>query len=73
MIPSHHPLAGERLISRRELRRFISLSDMGLWRWIRAGKFPQPVYIGTRRYWTETSIARWLRERSGAASRIECP
>jgi predicted DNA-binding transcriptional regulator AlpA len=67
MTTLHHPLAGERLISRTELRRFVPISDMGLWRWIRAGKFPMPVYVGPRRFWTETSITRWLAERSTCA------
>ena len=63
-----NPLAGERLISRTELRRFLPISDMGLWRWIRAGKFPKPVYVGTRRYWKETAITRWLAERSASGN-----
>jgi predicted DNA-binding transcriptional regulator AlpA len=59
---SHYPgpLTGERLISRAELRQFIDISDMSLWRWLRAGKFPPPVYIGARRFWKATAIAHWL-------------
>ena len=53
-------LAGERLISRAELRHFVTASDMALWRWLKAGKFPPPVYIGARRFWRSTDIARWL-------------
>jgi predicted DNA-binding transcriptional regulator AlpA len=67
MSTSPDPLAGERLISRTELRRFVPISDMGLWRWLRAGKFPRPVYIGARRYWTASSITRWLADRSAEA------
>ena len=62
MVP-YSPLAGERLISRAELRHFVNASDMALWRWVRAGKFPNPVYIGARRYWLATSIEQWLAER----------
>lgn len=60
MTTPQHPLAGERLISRAELRLFVSASDMALWRWLKAGKFPPPVYIGARRFWKSTDIARWL-------------
>lgn len=58
------PLAGERLISRAELRHFVNASDMALWRWLRAGKFPSPVYIGSRRYWRQSSIEKWLEQRT---------
>jgi predicted DNA-binding transcriptional regulator AlpA len=64
--PTNHypdPLAGERLISRAELRQFIDISDMCLWRWLRAGKFPPPVYIGARRFWKATAIAQWLKSK----------
>ena len=57
---SKTPLTGERLISRAEVRQFVSASDMGLWRWLQAKKFPPPLYIGARRYWKASDIARWL-------------
>ena len=57
---------GEQLISRAELRNFVNVSDMCLWRWLRAGKFPAPVYIGTRRFWRSTDLARWLQSKQGA-------
>lgn len=58
--PGSNPLAGDRLISRRELNHFIHISDMSLWRWLRAKKFPPPIYIGNRRYWKASDLARWL-------------
>lgn len=41
------------------------ISDMTLWRWIRdpALNFPQPVYIGRRRFWRESDVADWLASR----------
>ena len=59
---SHPPdyLSGERLISRAELRQFVNASDMALWRGLQARKCPAPVYIGARRYWRASDIARWL-------------
>ena len=36
------------------------ISDMTLWRWINERDFPQPVYIGNRRYWKESDVLAWL-------------
>ena len=30
-----------------------------IWRWIKAGKFPQPQYINGQRSWREDAIAEW--------------
>lgn len=37
------------------------VSDMMIWRWTSEGKadFPQPIYIGRRRFWREAAIAAW--------------
>lgn len=58
---------GERLISRAELRHFVTASDMALWRWLQAKKFPPPIYIGTRRYWRQSEVEKWLEQRSAAS------
>lgn len=41
------------------------VSDMMIWRWTYEGKadFPQPIYIGRRRFWREAAIAAWLATR----------
>ena len=38
------------------------ISDMSLWRWLNdpALNFPQPIYIGRRRYWKEAEVIAWL-------------
>ena len=47
------------------------VSDMWIWRKLNDPQsgFPQPVYIGRRRYWREADIVAWLdaREMRGAA------
>jgi predicted DNA-binding transcriptional regulator AlpA len=58
------PLFGTRLISRAGLRSFIEVSDMGLWRWIKRGRFPQPVYINGRRFWRADELEAWLAART---------
>lgn len=50
----------ERLIPRSHLRLLIPASDMTLWRWLRDKRFPQPIYIGTRRYWKQSAIDKWI-------------
>jgi predicted DNA-binding transcriptional regulator AlpA len=62
-----NPLAGERLISRRELRHFVNVGEMTLWRWLQGGKFVRPVYIGSRRYWRQSEIEKWLEQLSAAS------
>lgn len=38
------------------------VSDMTLWRWLNdpSLNFPQPIYIGRRRYWREADVIAWL-------------
>ena len=67
------PLAGKRLISRAELREFVSVSDMALWRWIKFGKIPPPIYIGRRRYWRQSDLESWLNSKSGTSSSLKSP
>lgn len=63
---STEALGGERLISRAELRSFVSVSDMSLHRWLQAKKFVRPIYIGSRRYWKVSEIEAWLKTQSEA-------
>lgn len=30
------------------------------WRWIKAGKFPEPHQLGNRNVWRESEISAWL-------------
>ena len=32
------------------------ISDMTLWRWLQAGKLPQPKYINGKRVWLQSEI-----------------
>jgi predicted DNA-binding transcriptional regulator AlpA len=47
----------DRLISRRELRQLIPVSDMTTWRWVRAGILPPPIRIGGRNFWIARQVA----------------
>lgn len=56
-------MTSPKLITARQLRDLLgSVSDMTVWRWLNdpAKAFPQPVYIGKRRYWREAEIHAWI-------------
>ena len=46
----------DRLISRRELRERVPVSDMTIWRWQQAGIFPGPIRIGGRNFWRASEV-----------------
>jgi prophage regulatory protein len=56
---SNPPVGTGRLLNRRQLRDRIPVSDMTVWRWEAAGRFPRHVTINGRNYWRETEILRW--------------
>ena len=48
------------LVNRRLLRQLIPASDMTIWRWERAAKFPARITINGRNYWRKDEIDAWL-------------
>lgn len=52
--------ADERLISRRMLRKLIPVSDMTIWRWERAGRFPRHLVVYGRNYWLHSEVMGWM-------------
>lgn len=59
-----------------------NISDMTLWRWLndQSLNFPQPIYIGRRRYWREADVLGWLDSldqnasaRAGGAENMSVP
>ena len=52
--------ATEWLRSRDLLRRY-GVSDVTLWRWVKAGKFPAPTRLGSTRslFWARGAIETW--------------
>jgi len=63
--------AGRGLLTEGDVCARLGISRVSLWRWIRAGRFPAPIYPGpaTKR-WTEAMyddyIARLMSERDTA-------
>ncbi len=64
---SAHPSDDFALIKAQTLRHKLGVSDMTLWRWLQAGTFPKPTYIGRRRFWRASVVAGWLSEREMAS------
>lgn len=50
----------ERLLTRRLLRKLVPVSDMTIWRWEQAGKFPRHLTIYGRNYWLHSEVAEWM-------------
>ncbi|MEJ1412946.1 MAG: hypothetical protein RPU90_05115 [Candidatus Sedimenticola sp. (ex Thyasira tokunagai)] len=50
-----------------ELEGEVCASRQSIKRWYEAGKFPEPHFIGQRRYWFRTEIEEWLEEQANAA------
>lgn len=60
----------DRLISRKELRLMIPVSDQTIWRWERDGLFPRRVRLGkgpkSRVTWRLSSVLAWMSEQEAA-------
>lgn len=51
----------ESLLPIQHIRMLLQVSDPTVWRWVRDGKFPQPVKrINRIRYWRAGDVKRWL-------------
>lgn len=61
------PSNPHRRIPASEVRQLCgNVSDMTLHRWLNRPEldFPQPTYIGRRRYWREAAVIAWLDARA---------
>ncbi len=54
------PERPDRLLTRRDLRQRIPVSDMTIWRWEEAGLFPRHLAIGGRNFWRESEVLAWI-------------
>lgn len=42
------------------LSQKIDKSPVTIWRWCKAGTFPQPIYFGNRRSWCLADVEAWI-------------
>ncbi len=50
------------LISTSQVKLQTGLSNTSLWRKAKQGKFPAPVYLGSKKMWYQCQINKWLEE-----------
>jgi len=54
--------AEDRLIEIDEVLQLVPASRHTLLRWRRAGRFPHPIVVGARRFWSTREIAVWIEQ-----------
>jgi prophage regulatory protein len=47
------------IMSKQQVEEEFSISERTLELWVKDGKFPPPVRLGKRAYWTREAIERW--------------
>lgn len=62
-IEQARPQKGRWLISRRQLRQRIPVSDMTIYRWEKQGLFPRHISINGRNYWDGNEVEREIASR----------
>lgn len=56
----------EKLLTAAMLRTFVPVHNVTIWRWIKQGTFPAPIYFNSRRYWRLSDVQAWIRARQQA-------
>lgn len=59
-------MAREKLLRTRDVCDYLSVHYVTLWRWIKDGRFPQPIKLGARLAWTQADVDQWLESRRAA-------
>ena len=58
----------DRLLTRGDVERLVSMSRASVYRRVRDGTFPAPLRIGVRAVrWRESEVERWIASRPRAA------
>jgi predicted DNA-binding transcriptional regulator AlpA len=63
-----------RYLTGPQVCRRYSVSDMAIWRWLQNPElgFPRPaMVVNNRRFWLESDLVRWERQRAKLAQRAE--
>ncbi|MBI3441296.1 MAG: helix-turn-helix domain-containing protein [Proteobacteria bacterium] len=62
------PFSSEGLLPIQSIRNLTRVSDVTIYRWVKAGKFPAPVkHMGKTRYWRASHVNTWF-EQAGTQS-----
>lgn len=44
------------------VQEIVPISTSGLWKWVKEGKFPQPIKVGRATFWRNSDILHWLEQ-----------
>ncbi len=50
----------DRVLASTEVAAELGISERTLERWIKRGKFPEPVRFGVRRQWLRSAVDAWV-------------
>lgn len=62
MKPEHAHL---QMLDSNDVMSLFHMSKTTLWRHIKEGKFPEPVYVGRSPLWNQKRVEAWLEEKLG--------
>ena len=57
---------GESLITIRQLCQIVPKSKATIYRWVKAGLFPQPIKVNNSTFWKSSDISAWIAEQTTA-------
>jgi predicted DNA-binding transcriptional regulator AlpA len=58
----------DRLVRIAEVEQIVGSERTTISRMVKAGRFPCPIYVGTRRLWTMSSLQAWIRGQATAVT-----
>ena len=50
----------DKLLSRKEVCKFVGVSQQTIWRWVKDGRFPKPLKTVRRVVWKEADLQAWI-------------
>lgn len=54
----------DQLLTRKQLKGLVPISNMTLWRWMKKGEFPEPIRRNGRTYWRASEVQAWIEAQS---------
>jgi predicted DNA-binding transcriptional regulator AlpA len=57
------------LLKADDVARLIAVSTRTLWRLVRAGQFPRPIYVGGSSRWRQVDVESWVQSQDFGKAR----
>lgn len=57
------------MLNVKQVAQRVGVSERAIWKWTRAGQFPQPIRISRSVRWSEAALEAWIIEQTEAAER----